>query len=75
MYQPDFPPVRSASGFTRGGQRGRGLNACCRRAYTRFQLRIKDKRDEEVEADVMAAIELGVAITPPVYQRLLAAGD
>ncbi len=29
-----------------------------------IQLRIKDKRDEEVEADVIAAIALGVVMTP-----------
>ena len=59
MYQPDFPPSPFRLGFTRWWTAWRGLRACWRQAFVPIQLRIKDKRDEEVEADVIAAIALG----------------
>ncbi len=60
MYQPDFPPVPFRLGLypvVEGSVQWieRLLDAGVRT----LQLRIKDRRDEEVEADVVAAIALG----------------
>ena len=59
MYQPDFPSVPFRLGLypvvDSVGWNTRLLEAGVRT----LQLRIKDKRDEEVEADVIAAIALG----------------
>lgn len=58
MYQPDFPPVPFVQDCTRWWTAYSGSNVCWMQAYV-LQLRIKDRRDEEVEADVVAAIALG----------------
>lgn len=59
MYQPDFPPVPFRLGLYPVVDSVAWLERLLEAGVRTLQLRIKDKRDEEVEADVMAAINLG----------------
>ena len=59
MYQPDFPTVPFRLGLYPVVDSVQWIERLLQAGVCTIQLRIKDKRDEEVEADVMAAIELG----------------
>lgn len=59
MYQPDFPPVPFRLGLYPVVDSVAWLKRLLEAGVRTLQLRIKDKRDEEVEADVIAAIKLG----------------
>ena len=59
MYQPDFPTVPFRLGLYPVVDSVQWIERLLQAGVRTIQLRIKDKRDEEVEADVMAAIELG----------------
>lgn len=59
MYQPDFPPVPFRLGLYPVVDSVEWIKRLLEAGVRTIQLRIKDKRDEEVEADVVAAIELG----------------
>ncbi|MGL4725851.1 MAG: thiamine phosphate synthase [Scandinavium sp.] len=59
MYQPDFPPVPFRLGLYPVVDSVVWLERLLEAGVRTLQLRIKDKRDEEVEADVIAAIKLG----------------
>ena len=59
MYQPDFPTVPFRLGLYPVVDSVEWIERLLQAGVRTIQLRIKDKRDEEVEADVMAAIELG----------------
>ncbi|WP_420901533.1 thiamine phosphate synthase [Escherichia coli] len=59
MYQPDFPPVPFRSGLYPVVDSVKWIERLLDAGVRTLQLRIKDRRDEEVEADVMAAIALG----------------
>ncbi|MFX4315587.1 thiamine phosphate synthase, partial [Enterobacter sp. 63] len=59
MYQPDFPPVPFRLGLYPVVDSVAWIARLLEAGVRTIQLRIKDKRDEEVEADVVAAIELG----------------
>ncbi|XPE51808.1 hypothetical protein ACNKHX_24755 [Shigella flexneri] len=64
MYQPDFPPVPFRLGCILVVDSVQWIDRCLLDAGVRtLQLRIKDWRDEEVEADVVAAIALDAVIT------------
>ncbi|WP_312122888.1 thiamine phosphate synthase [Kosakonia cowanii] len=58
MYQPDFPPVPFRLGLYPVVDSVQWIARLLDAGVRTLQLRIKDKRDEEVEADVMAAIAL-----------------
>ena len=58
MYQPDFPPVPFHLGLYPVVDSVEWIARLLDAGVRTLQLRIKDKRDEEVEADVMAAIAL-----------------
>ncbi|WP_263753518.1 thiamine phosphate synthase [Kosakonia cowanii] len=58
MYQPDFPPVPFSLGLYPVVDSVEWIARLLDAGVRTLQLRIKDKRDEEVEADVMAAIAL-----------------
>ncbi|MDT3410289.1 thiamine phosphate synthase [Kosakonia cowanii] len=58
MYQPDFPPVPFRLGLYPVVDSVEWIARLLDTGVRTLQLRIKDKRDEEVEADVMAAIAL-----------------
>lgn len=58
MYQPDFPPVPFRLGLYPVVDSVEWIARQLDAGVRTLQLRIKDKRDEEVEADVMAAIAL-----------------
>ena len=58
MYQPDFPPVPFRLGLYPVVDSVEWIARLPHAGVRTLQLRIKDKRDEEVEADVMAAIAL-----------------
>ena len=58
MYQPDFPPVPFRLGLYPVVDSVEWIARLLNAGVRTLQLRIKDKRDEEVEADVMAAIAL-----------------
>lgn len=58
MYQPDFPPVPFRLGLYPVVDSVEWIARLLDAGVRTLQLRIKDKRDEEVEADVMAAIAL-----------------
>ncbi|BDZ87191.1 hypothetical protein VEE68_16380 [Escherichia coli] len=76
MYQPDFPPVPFRLGLYPVVDSVQWIERLLDAGVRTLQLRIKDRRDEEVEADVVAAIALGRRYNGAiVYQRLLAAGD
>ncbi len=59
MYQPDFPPVPFRLGLYPVVDSVAWIARLLEAGVRTIQLRIKDKRDEEVEADVIAAIALG----------------
>jgi len=59
MYQPDFPPVPLRLGLYPVVDSVEWIERLLKAGVKTLQLRIKDKRDEEVESDVIAAIELG----------------
>ena len=59
MYQPDFPTVPFRLGLYPVVDSVQWIERLLQAGVRTIQLRIKDKRDEEVEADVMTAIELG----------------
>ena len=59
MYQPDFPTVPFRLGLYPVVDSVEWIERLLQAGVRTIQLRIKDKRDEEVEADVIAAIELG----------------
>jgi len=58
MYQPDFPPVPFCLGLYPVVDSVEWIARLLDAGVRTLQLRIKDKRDEEVEAEVMAAIAL-----------------
>ncbi|MGQ7111367.1 hypothetical protein ACUOFC_23240, partial [Escherichia sp. TWPC-MK] len=76
MYQPDFPPVPFRSGLYPVVDSVQWIERLLDAGVRTLQLRIKDRRDEEVEADVVAAIALG---QPPVIvdkqSRVIAAAQ
>jgi thiamine-phosphate pyrophosphorylase len=59
MYQPDFPPVPLRLGLYPVVDSVAWIERLLDVGVRTIQLRIKDKRDSEVEADVVAAIKLG----------------
>ncbi|MBV8043123.1 thiamine phosphate synthase [Pluralibacter sp.] len=59
MYQPDFPPVPLRLGLYPVVDSVEWIARLLDAGVRTLQLRIKDKRDDEVEADVVAAITLG----------------
>ena len=59
MYQPDFPTVPFRLGLYPVVDSVEWIERLLVAGVRTIQLRIKDKRDAEVEADVVAAIELG----------------
>ena len=59
MYQPDFPPVPFHLGLYPVVDSAQWIERLLDAGVRTLQLRIKDRRDEEVEADVVAAITLG----------------
>ena len=59
MYQPDFPPVPFRLGLYPVVGSVEWVARLLEAGVRTLQLRIKDKRDEEVENDVAAAIALG----------------
>ncbi|MDY1039231.1 thiamine phosphate synthase [Lelliottia sp. CFBP8978] len=59
MYQPDFPPVPFRLGLYPVVDSVTWLERLLAAGVKTLQLRIKDKPDDEVEGDVMAAITLG----------------
>jgi len=59
MYQPDFPPVPFRLGLYPVVDSVVWIERLLSAGVRTLQLRIKDKRDDEVEADVIAAIDLG----------------
>lgn len=58
MYQPDFPPVPLRLGLYPVVDSVIWIERLLEAGVRTLQLRIKDKRDSEVEADVIAAIKL-----------------
>lgn len=59
MYQPDFPSVPFRLGLYPVVDSVEWIARLLEAGVRTIQLRIKDKRDDEVEADVVAAIALG----------------
>lgn len=59
MYQPDFPPVPLRLGLYPVVDSVEWIARLLDVGVRTLQLRIKDRRDEEVEADIAAAIALG----------------
>ena len=59
MYQPDFPSVPFRLGLYPVVDSVEWIERLLKAGVRTLQLRIKDKRDSEVEADVIAAIALG----------------
>lgn len=59
MYQPDFPPVPFRLGLYPVVDSVEWIERLLDVGVRTLQLRIKDKQDSEVEADVIAAIQLG----------------
>ncbi|WP_449575929.1 thiamine phosphate synthase [Lelliottia nimipressuralis] len=59
MYQPDFPPVPLRLGLYPVVDSVEWIERLLKAGVKTLQLRIKDKRDEEVGSDVIAAIVLG----------------
>ncbi|TJB54071.1 thiamine phosphate synthase, partial [Escherichia coli] len=59
MYQPDFPPVPFRLGLYPVVDSVQWIERLLDAGVRTLQLRIKDRRDEEVEVDVVAAIALG----------------
>lgn len=59
MYQPNFPPVPFRLGLYPVVDSVAWLEHLLTAGVKTLQLRIKDKQDDEVEADIVAAIALG----------------
>ncbi|WP_407436815.1 thiamine phosphate synthase [Lelliottia sp.] len=59
MYQPDFPPVPFRLGLYPVVNSVAWVERLLQAGVKTLQLRIKDKRDEDVEPDVVNAIALG----------------
>lgn len=59
MYQPDFPSVPFRLGLYPVVDSLEWIERLLKAGVRTIQLRIKDQRDSEVEADVVAAIALG----------------
>jgi thiamine-phosphate pyrophosphorylase len=59
MVQPNFPTVPQRLGLYPVVDSVKWIERLLKAGVKTLQLRIKDKRDEEVESDVSAAIELG----------------
>ena len=59
MYQPEFPPVPFRLGLYPVVDSVQWIERLLDAGVRTLQLRIKDRRDEEAEADVVAAITLG----------------
>ena len=59
MYQPDFPAVPFRLGLYPVVDNVTWIERLLEAGVRTIQLRIKDKRDEEVEADIITAIQLG----------------
>lgn len=59
MYQPDFPPVPFRLGLYPVVDSVMWIERLLEAGVRTLQLRIKDKQDHEVEADVVAAVALG----------------
>lgn len=59
MYQPNFPPVPFRLGLYPVVDSVAWIERLLAAGVKTLQLRIKDKQDDEVEADVVAAIALG----------------
>lgn len=59
MYQPDFPPVPFRLGLYPVVDSVTWIERLLQAGVKTLQLRIKDKRDEDVEPDVANAIALG----------------
>ena len=59
MYQPNFPPVPFHLGLYPVVDSVAWIERLLAAGVKTLQLRIKDKQDDEVEADVIAAIALG----------------
>ena len=59
MYQPNFPPVPFHLGLYPVVDSVAWIERLLAAGVKTIQLRIKDKQDDEVEADVIAAIALG----------------
>ncbi|MDJ6960067.1 thiamine phosphate synthase [Salmonella enterica] len=59
MYQPNFPPVPFRLGLYPVVDSVTWVERLLAAGVRTIQLRIKDKRDDDVEADVVAAIALG----------------
>lgn len=59
MYQPDFPPVPFRLGLYPVVDSVAWIERLLEAGVRTLQLRIKDRRDSEVEDDVIAAITLG----------------
>lgn len=59
MYQPDFPPVPFRLGLYPVVDSVAWIERLLEAGVRTLQLRIKDKQDHEVEADIAAAVALG----------------
>jgi thiamine-phosphate pyrophosphorylase len=59
MYQPNFPPVPFHLGLYPVVDSVAWIERLLAAGVKTLQLRIKDKQDDEIEADVVAAIALG----------------
>jgi len=59
MYQPNFPPVPLRLGLYPVVDSVAWIERLLAAGVKTLQLRIKDKQDDEVEADIVAAIALG----------------
>lgn len=59
MYQPDFPPVPFRLGLYPVVDSVAWIERLLEAGVHTLQLRIKDKQDHEVEADIAAAVALG----------------
>jgi len=59
MYQPNFPPVPFRLGLYPVVDSVAWIERLLNAGVKTLQLRIKDKQDDEVEADITAAIALG----------------
>ncbi len=59
MYQPDFPPVPFRLGLYLVVDSVAWIERLLAVGVKTIQLRIKDKQDDEVEADIIAAVALG----------------
>lgn len=67
MYQPDFPPVPFRLGLYPVVDSVEWIERLLASGVRTIQLRIKDKRDEDVEDDVAAAIALGKRVNARLF--------